>query len=136
VNLLATLLEYDPRARISAADALAHPAFGRLRDADEQWQTTAQILPFPVFFGPNHFAEPAYRPPGPAALEQQRAQEEVALPPLANRPAPAAIANLSLQESRFKAAQRIREYKKKKVGNLQPKGNGKPEIIRPKLPRL
>jgi serine/threonine protein kinase len=115
VDLVRRMLEYDPRARITAADAIAHAAFERLRSADEAWQQTAQILPFPVFV--NGGAEAvAARPP---AEEPRRADP---LPPL-NPAGQAVVARPLLQDARAKAAQRIREYKMKKLGN--PAGKAK-----------
>jgi renal tumor antigen len=47
VELLRRLIDYDPRSRISAEQAIALPAFRELRGIDEEWRQTAQILPFP-----------------------------------------------------------------------------------------
>jgi serine/threonine protein kinase len=113
VELLRRLIEYDPRSRISAEQAIALPVFRELRGIDEEWRQTAQILPFPLFVSTGG---------GPVQQRIERGPELQPLPPLS--PTPAATVNAgSLQDSRAKAAQRIREYKMKRLGN--PAGKAK-----------
>ena len=50
VDLLTKLLIYDPHERISASEALSHPAFGIYVALDKKWHDTGEIVPYSVFF--------------------------------------------------------------------------------------
>jgi renal tumor antigen len=51
VDLLEQLLTYDPRNRISAAQALQHRIFTQLRETDQKWESRNKgNLSFPVFY--------------------------------------------------------------------------------------
>ena len=50
VDLLKKLLTYDPHERITAAEALSHPAFGIYVALDKKWHETGEIVPYSVFF--------------------------------------------------------------------------------------
>lgn len=49
IDLVAKLLIYDPRNRISASEALSHPAFSQLVQLDQMWEERGSIIPFPLF---------------------------------------------------------------------------------------
>jgi renal tumor antigen len=49
LDLLEKLLSYDPSARISATDALLHPAFDILRAYHRKWANAGSIGPFSLF---------------------------------------------------------------------------------------
>lgn len=50
VDLLKKLLIYDPRDRITADEALMHPAFDIYVVLDKKWRETGEIVPYSVFF--------------------------------------------------------------------------------------
>ncbi|KAK8891163.1 hypothetical protein M9Y10_028369 [Tritrichomonas musculus] len=50
IDLLKKLLIYDPTERITASEALAHPAFGIYVALDKRWHDTGEIVPYSVFF--------------------------------------------------------------------------------------
>lgn len=49
LDIMRKLLIYDPHLRISAKEALEHPAFEKFRIAEVQWAGTDQSIPFPLF---------------------------------------------------------------------------------------
>lgn len=49
VDLIKKMITYDPDDRITAADALCHPAFQFLYSLDMEWQKTSRTIPFSVF---------------------------------------------------------------------------------------
>ncbi|OHT13820.1 protein kinase [Tritrichomonas foetus] len=50
IDLICRLLTYDFRTRITADEALEHPAFEQLAAIDRKWQSSGEIVPFPVFY--------------------------------------------------------------------------------------
>lgn len=79
LDLLQHLLIYNPSDRITAHEALDHPAFELLRVADQRWVANGCRIPFSVFFqqvGNQQQAPP--RPPqgyGSYVLDQQIQQQ-------------------------------------------------------------
>ena len=49
VDLIKKMITYDPADRITAADALRHPAFSQLYQLDLAWQKTNRTSPFSVY---------------------------------------------------------------------------------------
>lgn len=49
IDLLEKMIAYDPNDRISAKDALQHPAFSYLYQQDLLWQQTSKSIPFSVY---------------------------------------------------------------------------------------
>jgi renal tumor antigen len=148
VDLLGRLLEYDPRKRVSASVALSHPAFRQLRRTDGRWQQTAQIYPFSLFYV--HEVTGVRQEAAQNVVGDDQEEEEIQDDDdfeENGKEAPKMNGNGSLQESRLRAIQRIREYNKKKLGNAvgKPKfiqqSKAKypvpgPGIVQPKLPRI
>jgi renal tumor antigen len=123
VDLLAKLLEYDPRKRVTAAVALSYPAFRQLRKTDGRWQQTAQIFPFSLFYANEIMGVRQEAPIVTEQMEEEMQDDEDSEESL--KEVPKMNGNGSLQESRLRAIQRIREYNKKKLGNAV----GKPKFI-------
>jgi renal tumor antigen len=66
VDLILRLLTYNPHDRISAADALRHPAFAEIRESEQQWKRTDMTVPLSAFFlFPERFTAVAVEPPRP-----------------------------------------------------------------------
>jgi serine/threonine protein kinase len=100
VDLLRCLLTYDPVMRISAADSLQHPALAPLYALDERWEKTDWSTPFPLY-----------------ALEEikrMQAQADAAAHWHVNGYAMIQHREKGrlLMNTRLKAAQRIKDYKK------------------------
>lgn len=49
VDLIKKMITYDPEDRITANDALCHPAFKFLYSLDMEWQKTNRSIPFSIF---------------------------------------------------------------------------------------
>jgi serine/threonine protein kinase len=62
VDLIEKLIVYDPIERITARDALGHPAFSELKRCDAEWHNARAKVPFAVFFR-NRDPHPAPPPP-------------------------------------------------------------------------
>ena len=50
IDLMLKLLTYNPQSRITAQEALKHPAFERIRECEKRWQMTDRSVPFPSYF--------------------------------------------------------------------------------------
>lgn len=54
-NLITCLIEYNPKDRITAQDALNHNVFKSFRDAEEKWKAANSPGPFPLFYAQCEF---------------------------------------------------------------------------------
>jgi renal tumor antigen len=141
LDLLEKLLCYDPAARISATDALMHPAFDILRAYHRKWANAGSIGPFSQFV--ERYPIPVEARPPPRApladallreeMEQEMAEEfgEEALEMLwamGRDTEPKLKPNL--WNSRLDAARRIKEYQNKVRRTLPAKRMSKGPAIR------
>lgn len=116
IELIKQMLIYDPRDRISAMDALRHPALAKLRNLEIRWQTSGCPGSFAVFCqNPTDVPRPveskgAQKPEHPSRLRKA----PIAPPKVVSRPKISFDDSISLVESRKKAAQRILEYRLRK----------------------
>lgn len=49
VDLIKRMITYDPDDRITASDAIKHPAFQEIYNLDIQWQQTSRTIPFSTY---------------------------------------------------------------------------------------
>ena len=68
IDLMMKLLTYNPQSRITAQEALKHPAFKRIRECEERWQMTDRSMPFPSYFLHGERNNENVLPPQPAPL--------------------------------------------------------------------
>ena len=140
IDLLEKMVVYDPTDRITAEDALKHPAFAEIYQKDQEWQTSDKSVPFPVY------ATQDVKPPkqsvsfgnvnvAPSAHVGESAKitgpDKPVCPPQQPEPqAPAKPAPLITQvkgrkqinpsDARRRAAQRILEYNKRVANQPKP----------------
>jgi renal tumor antigen len=74
VDLIEKLIVYDPIDRITAHDALDHPAFRQLRRCDTEWENADIKMPFAVFFRNRESQPPAPLPVQPKIVSAAEAR--------------------------------------------------------------
>lgn len=145
VDLMGKMLIYNPADRITAHDALLHPAFEQFRIAEVKWNASGCKVPFAVFYEQFKNQPVAkLQPPtvGPYVLDTggmntsdstpMVIKNQTLLPPLPKQPSHHApiimqpmyqshpvkpAGEFNPLEARRKAAQRIKEYNQKKLLN-------------------
>lgn len=71
VDLLSRLLVYDPNQRVTAAEALQHPAFELFRRLEPQYRAANADMPFSLFVLTQTVQAPLFRPPTSSQSQNQ-----------------------------------------------------------------
>jgi renal tumor antigen len=125
LDLLRGLLVYNPIDRITAEEAIEHPVFEELRNAERRWKARGCPGPFAVFATMDPAQWPEMQPvmAFPPSMWKPRVEQKVE--ENVQRELPAA----NLIDTRRVAAERVKAYQKKHLG-------GKPKIKQPTVMRI
>ncbi|OHT08700.1 CMGC family protein kinase [Tritrichomonas foetus] len=132
VDLIKALLTYNPVDRITAEEALNHPAFEQIRREEDRWRSSGMNVPLPVYIlktQPNPISRPThgygkvpqiYQPiqnnPQQAQVQQlQQQQHQI----LQQGQMPNKSLNAKILDSRRIAAERIKAYNQKHLAEQQ-----------------
>lgn len=143
IDLLEKLLKYNPSDRISAEDALQHPAFDRIREQEQKWKEQGCPNSFAGFFlnkKPSAYQPPVIRPPVTKSNDVKLPKSNIANPTykpvVASKPSVLkANVDPALYQSRLRAYQRIQKYQTKNQNKPANAINGY-HFVKPSLPVL
>jgi hypothetical protein len=123
------MLVYDANERITAGDALRHPAFELLRAYEEMWRRHGRIGTFSTFVLTYPLPR-VNRPTQPPIADRILALQAPPEPPAEPPAQPRKDEECHLVDSRLKAAKRIKQYKMKRynIADQKPPKAGLPTL--------
>ena len=128
IDLIERLLVYSPIDRITASDALVHPAFEQIRQSEANWTESGCLVPLSAFLmnEARHGAKPIFA----SAMKSVTTAPRSVLVEVPRQPVKV---SQSIIESRRIAVERIKEYNWKHLSEAKKPAAKKPAPYHPAI---